>query len=179
MKEQPTLETERLVLRPFSMADAAVVQRLAGDKEIASTTLNIPHPYEDGMAEAWIGAHQENFERGDSVTFALVRRTDKALVGVIGLNISQAHARAELGYWVGQPYWNKGYCTEAAQKVIHYGFETLGLVRIFARHLKRNPASGRVMQKVGMIYEGRLRKHVQKWEQFEDLDIYGILREDY
>jgi len=61
MKESPTLETTRLILRPFTVADAPDVQRLAGDREIASSTLNVPHPYEDGMAEQWIGTHQEKY----------------------------------------------------------------------------------------------------------------------
>src|SRR5262252_1209729 len=74
MKERPTLETTRLILRPFTLGDARDVQRLAGDREVASTTLNVPHPYEDGMAEQWIGTHQEKYERGELVNFAIVRR---------------------------------------------------------------------------------------------------------
>ena len=67
MKEIPTLETERLVLRPFGLHDAADVQRLAGDRAIADTTLNIPHPYEDGMAEEWIFKHQDAFDKDQGV----------------------------------------------------------------------------------------------------------------
>jgi len=126
MKERPTLETTRLILRPFTVADAPDVQRLAGDREVASTTLNVPHPYEDGMAEQWIGTHQEKYERGELVNFALVRRADNALIGAIGLRITQQHTHAELGYWIGKSYWNAGYCTEAAHAVVAYGFEALG-----------------------------------------------------
>jgi ribosomal-protein-alanine N-acetyltransferase len=179
MKERPTLETTRLILRPFTVADAPDVQRLAGDREIASTTLNVPHPYEDGMAEQWIGTHQAKYERGELVNFAIVRRADNALIGAIGLQINQQHTHAELGYWIGKPYWNAGYCTEAAQAVVGYGFEVLGLHRIHASYLTRNPASGRVMQKLGMLNEGCLRQHVNKWEVFEDLAIYGILKSEY
>ena len=146
MKEYPIIRTERLLLRPFSMGDAPAVQTLAGDREVASTTLNIPHPYEDGTAEEWIGTHQGTFERGESVVFAIVLRSDDSLVGAIGLEVRRRHARAELGYWIGKPYWNNGYCTEAAQAVVRHGFEDLGLARVFARHMSRNPASGRVMQ---------------------------------
>jgi RimJ/RimL family protein N-acetyltransferase len=179
MKERPILETPRLILRPFTLSDARDVQHLAGDREIASTTLNVPHPYEDGMAEQWIGTHQEKYERGELVNFAIVRRADNALLGAIGLRITQQHAHAELGYWLGKPYWNAGYCTEAAHVVVAYGFERLGLQRIHASHMTRNPASGRVMQKLGMRYEGCLRQHVNKWEVFEDLALYGILQSEY
>ncbi len=179
MKERPTLETARLLLRPFTVADASEVQRLAGDREIAATTLHVPHPYEDGMAEQWIGTHQEKYERGELVNFAIVRRADNALMGTIGLRITPQHAHAELGYWLGTPYWNAGYCTEAAHAVVAYGFEVLGLYRIHASHMTRNPASGRVMQKIGMRYEGCLRQHVNKWEVFEDLAVYGILQSEY
>jgi RimJ/RimL family protein N-acetyltransferase len=179
MKERPTLETTRLLLRPFTLADARDVQRLAGEREVASTTLNIPHPYEDGMAEEWIGTHQEKYERGELVNFAIVRRADNALMGAIGLRITQQHTHAELGYWLGKPYWNAGYGTEAAYAVVAYGFERLGLHRIHASHMTRNPASGRVLQKIGMRSEGCLRQHVNKWEVFEDLALYGILRSEY
>jgi [ribosomal protein S5]-alanine N-acetyltransferase len=179
MKEQPALKTERLLLRPFTLADAPDVLRLAGDRDIASTTLNIPHPYEPGMAEAWISTHPDAFDRGETVTFALARRADKTLIGAIGLRLEPEHRLAELGYWVGKPYWNQGFATEAARAVIGYGFEELGLNRIYASHLARNPASGRVMQKAGLVYEGRLRQRILKWGVFEDLEIYAILRSDY
>jgi ribosomal-protein-alanine N-acetyltransferase len=179
MSERPILETERLILRPFEFADAQEVQRLAGAREIAATTLNIPHPYEDGVAEEWIGTHQEAFEQGTGVTFAITTRGDGRLIGAISLMGIRPGHQAELGYWIGKPYWNQGFCTEAARAVVVYGFGVLGLNRVHACHLSRNPASGRVMQKLGMAHEGRRRQHVQKWEAFEDLELYGVLRGEY
>lgn len=179
MVQIPTLETDRLLLRPFAMDDAADIQRLAGDRAIAETTLSIPHPYEDGMAEAWITAHREMYARGEKVTFAMTRKHDGALIGSISLmGIEEGH-QAEFGYWVGVPYWNKGYCTEAGQAVLRYAFSSLGLVRVHACHLTRNPASGRVMQKLGMQHEGTRRQHVRKWGVFEDIEMYGILAGQY
>ena len=140
MGQRPTLETQRLVLRPFQLADAPDVQRLAGSRDIASTTLNIPHPYEDGMAEEWISKHQETFEQGRGVTFAITSRSGGQLIGAISLmGISPGH-QAELGYWVGTPYWNQGFCSEASRAVVRYSFQVLGLNRIHACHLTRNPA---------------------------------------
>lgn len=179
MNQRPTLETGRLILRPFALTDAPAVKRLAGDREMASTTLNIPHPYEDGMAEKWISAHQQQFEKGELVNFAVTLRPDGSLIGAMGLRITPAHFHAELGYWIGKPYWNHGYATEAAKVVVRYGFEVAGLNRIHAHHFTRNPASGRVMQKIGMKHEGRMRQFVKKWDAFEDLEMYAILRSDW
>jgi len=178
--EIPTLHTARLTLRPFTLDDAAEVQRLAGAREVAAHTLNIPHPYADGLAEDWIGGHQEMYARGEGINWAIERRADGALLGAIGLmGIHKRHARVELGYWIGTPYWNRGYCTEAAGTVVRYGFEELGLHRIYAQHMTRNPASGRVMQKIGMSHEGCLREHAERWGVHVDLEQYGILRSEY
>jgi RimJ/RimL family protein N-acetyltransferase len=178
-KSFPSLETERLVLRAFTLDDAADVQRLAGDRDIAKMVMSIPHPYEDGVAEEWIATHQTSFERGESVLLAITVRAGGALIGSIGLDLYPDHQLGQLGYWIGKPYWNNGYCTEAARAVVHYGFESWWLHRIFATHFKRNPASGRVMQKLGMQHEGCLREHVKRWNRFEDCEYYGILRSEY
>lgn len=177
--EQPTLDTERLVLRPFAMGDAASVQRLAGAREIADTTLNIPHPYRDGMAEAWIMTHKPMYRAGVLAAYAVTLRDTGELVGAVGLRLNAVHNHAELGYWIGHPYWGRGYCTEAARAVLVFGFYVLQLHRVHASHLTRNPASGRVMQKLGMKYEGRLRAHMRKWEQYEDIEKYGILQHEF
>ncbi|MCP4539423.1 MAG: GNAT family N-acetyltransferase [Chloroflexi bacterium] len=180
MTGQPELRTERLLLRPFAVADAPVVQQLAGNREIASTTLNIPHPYEVGMAEEWIGTHQEQFEKGDLATFAIVRQQDRSLIGAISLmRINQRHENAELGYWIGKPYWNNGYCTEAGRAILQYGFGALGLNRIYACYLSRNPASGQVMEKIGMVHEGCQRQHAKKWGIFDNLELYAILKAEH
>jgi RimJ/RimL family protein N-acetyltransferase len=179
MTLQPTLATDRLILRPFTLADAPNVRRLAGEWAIADTTANIPHPYEDGMAESWISSHAEHFEQGTAVVFAITLRATRELVGAISLfSIRPAFGRGEMGYWIGVPYWNQGYCTEAAQALIRHAFDDLGMHRVFAEHMVRNPGSGRVMQKAGLTYEGTLRQHVKKWDQYEDLAVYGILRSD-
>ena len=176
---QPSIETLRLLLRPFRLDDAPVVHELAGDRDIAATTMNIPHPYEPGMAGAWIAEHEPGYRDGTTATFAITLRDDAELVGAIGLRIDRNLGKAELGYWIGKPYWNNGYASEAAIAIIDFGFDALGLNRIHAAHLARNPASGRVMQKAGMVLEGTARQDAIKWGQYEDLVSYGILREDW
>jgi len=105
-------------------------------------------------------------------------RQDGKLCGGLGLHPQPQHRTAELGYWIGVPYWRKGYATEASSAVVRYGFERLNLNRIFAHHFKRNPASGRVLQKIGMRHEGCLRQAVIKWGEYIDLEMYAILREE-
>lgn len=172
------ITTERLILRRFTLADAPDVQRLAGDKLIAATTLEIPHPYENGMAEQWISTHLKEIEEGKLSNFAITLKETGQLIGAIGLHINARFNRAELGYWVGVPYWNKGYCTEAARAVLKHGFEDLKLHRIFAHYFSNNPASGKVMEKIGMKYEGYLRQHACKDGQYFDLIMYAILKSD-
>ena len=179
MKTIPTLQTKRLTLRPFSLDDAAEVQRLVGDRLIADTTLSIPHPYKDGMAEEWISQHHPHFAQGKGVTFAVIRKADGSLVGAVGLMGMAPGHQAELGYWVGRSYWNQGFCTEAAEAVLGYAFSKLGLIRIHCCHLSRNAASGRVMRKLGMQHEGSRRSHLKKWDKFEDLELYGILKTEW
>ena len=176
---RPTLHTERLILRPFAAADADAVTRLASAREIAATTLSIPHPYERGFAETWIASHQDQFAASGSIVLAITLREDGTLAGAIGLDVEPLHRRAELGYWVGLDYWGRGYCTEAALALVRHGFETMGLHRILAHHFSRNPASGRVMQKIGLRHEGTLRGHVLKWGVQEDLELYGMLHDDF
>ena len=84
-----------------------------------------------------------------------------------------------MGYWVGVPFWGQGICTEAARALLGFGFGDLNLNKIHAHHFTRNPASGRVLQKLGMKYEGQLRQHVLKSDRFEDLFSYGILRSEF
>jgi RimJ/RimL family protein N-acetyltransferase len=177
--DQPTLTTARLVLRPFRLPDAATVQHLANEKAIADTTLSIPHPYAVDMAETWIAGHADALAQGRNVTYAITRRGDGALVGAMSIMSIAAGHQGELGYWIGVPFWGCGYCTEAGQAVLTYAFTDLGLKRIHAAHLTRNPASGRVMQKLGMQHEGTRRKHVRKWDVLEDVEIYGILIDEW
>lgn len=173
---QAALETERLILRPFTLEDAAEVQRLAGDWEVARITLNVPHPSQNGMAESWIARQAEN---QNTCNFAIVLRASSQLCGCVGLRFDDANATAEMGYWIGVPFWNKGFCTEAASAVVDHGFSTRDLHKVQARHLGCNIASGCVMQKIGMTREGTLRQHVLRHDERHDLVCYGILRSEW
>jgi [ribosomal protein S5]-alanine N-acetyltransferase len=171
---QETIYTDRLVLRTFTLTDAPQVKALAGDREIYETTLFVPYPYEDGMAEAWISTHQAAFYEGRGVVFAICLASG-TLIGAISLNKVGPFNAAELGYWIGVAYWNCGYCTEAAKAVVEYGFNILGYHKISARHFVDNLSSGRVLQKVGMQREGLLQDDVMKDGRYITVELYGIV----
>ncbi|MBM7613644.1 GNAT family N-acetyltransferase [Alkaliphilus hydrothermalis] len=175
---QPILETNRLILRPFELTDAKRVQELAGDERIASTTLNIPHPYKDGMAEAWINTHDKNLQEKIAITYAITLKEGNVLVGAIGLML-KVFNKAEMAYWVGVPYWGKGYCSEAGKALMKFGFDELELNKIYALCMKGNRGSSKVMEKMGMIFEGLKREDVMKWGEYVDLESYSILRKEY
>lgn len=177
--DQPVLRTERMILRAFTLDDASAITELLMDKEIAANTQLIPFPYTLEMATEWIEPQAKTWQEGRATVFAVCLAAPSergTVIGVIGLEIDSVHERAELGYWIGKAYWGKGYCTEAATAVIEFGFEQLGLNRVFAYHMLRNPASGRVMEKLGMMPEGELKQHTKKWGVFEDVALFGILR---
>jgi len=175
----PTLHTRRLGLGAFVPEDAEELQRLAGAREIADTTLMIPHPYELDHALAWIGNQRKEAVRGRAANFAVRLADGGHLIGCAGLrDIDPEHRQAELGFWIGHEYWGQGYAREAAGAVIRYGFEVLDLNRIYAHHMARNPAAGRVLLHLGMRREGVMRQRVRKWGVFEDVVLYAILRDD-
>lgn len=176
---QPSLETRRAVLRPLTAADAPFLKQLAGDRRVAATTGMIPHPYPDGAAEEFIRLVTDGYVLGKAAVFAIAPRDTAHLIGCCGLHPEDDHGRAELGYWVGVPWWNLGYATEAAEAVVGWGFRERDLHRIFAGCFARNPASARVLEKLGFTFEGRAREHFRKWEVYEDVLHYGLLRSEW
>lgn len=178
--EQPTLESARLILRRLALEDAPAVARLAGRREIADTALSIPHPYSEQQARDWVSRHSRGWSGGKEMVFGVFTKKDIELVGTAGLReIDFEHRQAEMGFWIAVDWWGRGYATEAAQALLQFGFETLKLNRIYAHHMLRNPASGRVLEKVGMKKEGILRERVRKWGVSEDVAILAVLRKEW
>jgi RimJ/RimL family protein N-acetyltransferase len=175
MSIHPTLETARLKLRPYTEADIPELLPLIGTREVAATTLRIAHPYTEQDARDFLQLAKDP----DKLWLAITLRSDGGQIGGIGLRVEKQHQHAELGYWLGVPFWGHGYATEAASEIVRYGFETLALHRIFASHFKHNPASGRILTKIGMTHEGCQREHLRKWDQFVDSELYGILRREW
>jgi len=175
---QPELRTERLRLRPFRPEDARVVRELAGAREVAENTLTVPHPYPEGAAEAWIASLEPAFARGEMAAFAVIGE-DGELVGACGLKLEPEDGIAEIGYWIGVPWWGRGYASEAARAVVDFGFRELGLHRIWARVFVRNPASVRVAENAGLRLEGTLRRNLRKGDELLDHHVHGILRDEW
>jgi RimJ/RimL family protein N-acetyltransferase len=175
MASLPTLETARLRIRPYRESDIAELLPLIGPREVAATTLRIAHPYTEQDARDFLVLTQEP----DKLWLAITLRTDGRQIGGVGLRIDDLHQNAELGYWLGVPYWGQGYATEASREMLRYGFEELRLHRIFASHFKHNVASGRILAKLGMRHEGCQRDQIRKWDRFIDLELYGLLRQDW
>jgi len=175
----PRLQTKRLELRPLKSSDAAQIAKLAGDRRIAATTLNIPHPYEVDIAKDFIHATRHDMDKKRAYVFAITLQAEQKLLGCIGLTLQRMYMTGELGYWLGVPYWGQGYTTEAAKQVIAFGFEELELNRIYATYFTDNLASGRILEKCGLQHEGILRQHLMKWGEFKDLAHCGILRSEW
>ena len=114
--------------------------------------------------------------KGEIYSFSMINKVDNSLIGCVSLRVSKSDNEAELGYWVGHPFWGQGFATEAAQAVVDFGFEELNLRRIFAAAMTKNPTSSNVMSKIGMKFEKNLPKHILKSGVYEDLVLYGMER---
>jgi RimJ/RimL family protein N-acetyltransferase len=144
----PVLETKRLALRAPRLEDAKMVAALANDRRIAENTARIPHPYKVSDAEGFItGANKS----GGEAAFLITLRDD-TIIGACGL--MDQDGTPELGYWLGAPYWGKGYATEAMHAVIDYAFSDLGHEALQAGARVTNPASRRVLEKCGFQWTG-------------------------
>lgn len=179
MPDLPTILTPRLRLRALRDADLPRLAELAGVPEVYCSTLRIPRPYRLEDAQQFMQVQRGSWARGEGLILAIALRDADEVVGAVGLEINRPMDRAELGFWMGVPYWNQGYTTEAAGALIGYGFEHLRLNRIYAGHFGGNDASARVQQKLGMKYEGVLRQALKKDGVYKDDVIYAVLRQEF
>ncbi len=151
MRDVIEIETERLRLRPVRMSDARCVAHYAGDPEVARMASAIPTPYLDCAAEGWIMTLNARKPLGEDFVFAIEDGAD-GLVGVIGAHKGRhGSAGFDVGYWIGRPYWGRGYATEALRGFVS---EARALGPLTAGHFADNPASGRVLEKGGFAYTG-------------------------
>ncbi len=174
------IETERLVLRPFRSEDAPVMFRnWAGDREVPRyLTWNVHRNVSDteNVVNMWVAEYNDI----KTYRWAIVLKEAEEPIGSIDIvRIYENIDSAEIGYCIGKPWWGKGIMTEAFSAIIPYLFE-VGFNRIDAAHAVKNPASGRVMQKCGLKYEGTFRQFFRSTAgELLDLNFYSILREDF
>ncbi len=180
MLAQPNLQTRRLWLRPLERSDTTAIQNAAVARDIADTMISLPHPYPTGEAERYVTRQLADRDAGRSATFTIAQKDNERFCGLVAVReIDREHSQGELSFWLAVEAWGRGYMTEVIQAVVRYGFVGIGLNRLYAYHMLRNPASGRVLQKNGFKQEGLLRQRVRKWGQFEDVALWAILRQEW
>ncbi len=173
--EPATIQTPRLVLRPWQLMDVDEVLDYASDEEFARY-VGMPQPYERRHAEEFV-ARMLLRDWDVHPTFAIT--LDGVAIGDMNIRIDAVHHLAEIGYGISRTHWGKGYTTEAARAVISWAFETFTLAKVMGRADSRNVASWKVMEKLGMHREGLLRGHRLLREERRDEVLYGVMREDF
>jgi [ribosomal protein S5]-alanine N-acetyltransferase len=171
------IRTERLVLRPIGLDDLSSVHAAAGRREVADTMISIPHPFSTEDAERYVRSRIAAMRLERGAAFTLWTHAPTAFIGLVELReIDREHALAELSFWLAIESRGRGYMAEALDALLRYAFEDLGLNRVYAYHMVRNPASGRVLARLGFAVEGILRQRVRKWGLFEDVVLQALLR---
>jgi RimJ/RimL family protein N-acetyltransferase len=167
----PTLTTPRLALRPLERTDCDRVAALAGDPAVARQLDRVPSPFPPPLARRWIERRNLRWHRHRGVTLAITRRPERELIGTVSLKVARGQRQAELGYWLAPDAWGRGIATEAATALVRWGFEALALERVHARVLADNPASRRVLAKLGLAVErvcpGELRRGAERVDVIE------------
>jgi [ribosomal protein S5]-alanine N-acetyltransferase len=171
------ITTGRLVLRRIGLADRDAVQAAAGRFEVADTMISIPHPLTAAATAGYIRQRLGQMRRGRALALGIRTRAGGDFAGLLELRaIEPEHAQGELSFWLAVEARGRGYMGEAITALLPTAFGALGLNRIYAYHMVRNPASGRVLERLGFRPEGVLRERVRKWERFEDVVIQALLR---
>jgi ribosomal-protein-alanine N-acetyltransferase len=175
----PTLHTDRLLLRPFTSADADALYALHSNAYVLRYWDSPPWT-EPARAERFVAACRQLAEEGSGARLAIDRASDTTFLGWCSLSQWNADYRsASLGYCFGEPSWGHGYATEAARAVLQWAFDTLDLNRVQAETDTRNVASARVLEKLGFVREGTLREDCVVDGDVSDSWVYGLLRREW
>ncbi len=145
------LETGRLLLRPPKAGDISRMMPLIAEYDVAKNTSRVPHPYTEDDACDFMVTASVGWVTGRNFAFSILRKEDGVFIGGCGLHPSRDW---EFGYWLGKPYWGHGYATEAAEAIVAFGFEKKGADWLAAKWFHDNPASGRVLEKLGFFVCG-------------------------
>lgn len=173
----PHLSTPRLLLRALEKTQAETLCALANGPKIADNTASIPSPYTLEIALDFIDGMQAKYRSAGLLSLGMHRRDNGELIGIVSLRINAAHRYGHLGGWVAADARNQGYAAEAATALMDYGFAELGLHRVGSQCFSRNKESARVMEKIGLQYEGCMRGAFLKNGVHEDLLVFATVRE--
>jgi len=171
MEVFPELNTKRLKLRKIQIEDIPSLVKYANNKKISDNIVNIPHPYQEPNAVFRISYVVQGFKNKVRYVFAIILKDHDEFIGEISLHLHNNVDRAELGYWVGEPFWSKGIAIEAVAAILHFGFEKLGLNEIFATSHADNKASDKVLQNNKMkkqITNGNVIQYRLTKQEFEE-----------
>lgn len=168
MTEFPRLYTDRLNLRKIQTEDIPALVNYANNKKVSQYVLNIPYPYQEPDAVFRISYVHQGFKTNTRYVFAIALKNNDEFIGEISLHLDRQKNVAELGYWIGEPFWNKGIVTEAIAAVLRFGFEKLNLDLIFATCNADNIASNKVIEKnrfqknsaTGNIFQYSIKKQI-------------------
>jgi RimJ/RimL family protein N-acetyltransferase len=167
-------------LSEFRPSDKHALVEHLNDRDIYDRTLRIPFPYTEGSADNWLTLVADIAKQQARQVHWAMRSANDALIGACGFNgfqVGKSH-QAEVGYWLGKPFWGQGIMTAVVQRICRHAFEEFGLVKIIAHVHPHNPASVRVLEKCGFQEEGFLRKHCLKDGNFLDVRLFGLLHGD-
>ncbi|KAJ5066671.1 putative gnat family [Anaeramoeba ignava] len=167
------IQTKRLELRPLKETDVSRITELLQDKRISDFAAKIPYPYTENHATIFINYTNNHL---NELNFAIILETE--LIGIIGLIFEPENKMAEIGYWIGSPYWGNGYATEAAKALIDFAFNHLDVNKVHGKVYSHNNASARVLEKVGMVREGFRKKHALHGDEYFDLIEFGIFKQN-
>lgn len=179
MIEFPTLETDRLVLRALRDDDLDQLILMLNNENVSKQVLSIAYPFTMKHAQERLQSILEGYTKREMFVFSIALRENDLVIGQIGLHPHVKHNHAEIGYVLGEPYWGKGFMTEAIHKVLEYGLKDRKFHKIIATHYIDNPASGRCMAKAGMNLEGELFEHYKTSEGYKSVRQYGITITQY
>lgn len=172
------IRTERLYIRRLTMRDAADMYEYSRDPQVARYVLWDAHR-SINESRAYIRYMLRKYRLGEPVSWGIEHLETGRMIGTIGFMWYQRENNsAEIGYSLSRAYWNQGLMTEALNAVLDFSFREMRLHRVEAQHELDNPASGQVMRKAGMRYEGTLRGRLFNKGRYVDVALYAVLRED-
>ncbi len=172
--------TERLLIREYHKKDIDSFLQVVRQPELYHTTYGIPREYTKRRAKQWLRFIHNNIRYMLSYEFGMFLKENEQYIGNVGLiNVSKDHNHADISYYIDTNYRNRGYTTEAAREMLRFGFEVMGFEKISGLCMSINTPSRRVMEKIGMQFEGTLRKDLLKDGIYYDMDHLSILKEEY
>lgn len=179
MKPFPELTTSRLRLRKIQLRDIPSLLQQVNHPAIFENILNFPSPYLEEDAIFRINFVWNGFKEQARYVFAIASLENDEFMGEIGLHLDKDNNRAEMGFWMGEPFWNKGLMTEATRETLRFGFEALKLNKILATHFLENEASGKVLLNCGMIKEAELKDQYKHKGRYRSVNQYRLTASEF